>query len=39
VLRAVSALHVLNAILIFWVAIQLVEGTRDWSAEAARPGP
>jgi len=28
VLRAVSGVHVLNAILIFWVAIQLVEQTR-----------
>jgi len=28
-LRAISALHVLNALLIFWVAIQLVERTRD----------
>ncbi|HKA08999.1 MAG TPA: hypothetical protein VKI99_00850 [Candidatus Dormibacteraeota bacterium] len=35
VLRAVSGLHVLNAILIFWVAIQLVEQTRTWSAGAA----
>jgi len=35
VLRAVSGVHVLNAILIFWVAIQLVEQTRTWSAGAA----
>jgi|SRR5215467_3753735 len=34
VLRAVSGLHVLNAILIFWVALQLVEQTRTWSAGA-----
>ncbi len=31
VLRAISGLHVLNAILIFWVALQLVERARDWS--------
>lgn len=36
VLRAVSGLHVLNAILIFWVALQLVEQTRTWSAAASR---
>jgi len=37
VLRAVSGLHVLNAILIFWVSIQLVEQTRTWLAGAS-PG-
>ena len=36
-LRAVSALHVLNAVLIFWVAIQLVEKTREWSEKPAPP--
>ncbi len=35
VLRAIAGLHVLNAFLIFWVALRLVERTRDWSAEAA----
>ena len=39
VLRAVASLHVLNAILIFWIALQLVERTRDWSAGAAPPAP
>jgi hypothetical protein len=39
VLRAVSGLHVLNAILIFWIALQLVEQTRAWSAGAAPAGP
>jgi hypothetical protein len=34
-LRAISGLHVLNAILIFWVALRLVERTRLWSAAAA----
>jgi len=32
VLRAISALHVLNALLIFWVAFQLVERTRLYMA-------
>lgn len=35
VLRAVSGLQVLNAILIFCVALQLVERTRDWPIGAA----
>jgi hypothetical protein len=35
-LRAISGLHVLNAILIFWVALRLVEGTHRWSGAAAR---
>jgi Family of unknown function (DUF6220) len=30
-LRAISSLHVLNAILIFWVALTLLERTRAWS--------
>lgn len=33
VLRAISSLHVLNAIFIFWVALQLLERTRDWSPQ------
>ena len=33
VLRAVSGLHVLNAILIFLVALQLVERARAWSIQ------
>ncbi|HKA12678.1 MAG TPA: DUF6220 domain-containing protein [Candidatus Dormibacteraeota bacterium] len=37
VLRAVSGLHVLNAVLIFWVSIQLVEQTRTWLVGAS-PG-
>jgi len=39
VLRAVSGLHVLNAVLIFWVALQLVEQTRAWSAGASTTAP
>jgi Family of unknown function (DUF6220) len=35
VLRAVSGLHVLNAILIFWVALQVVERARTWSPAAS----
>jgi hypothetical protein len=35
VLREVSGLDVLNAILIFWVALQMVEQTRTWSAGAS----
>ena len=35
VLRAISGLHVLNAIFMFWVALRLVERTRDWSVAAA----
>ena len=31
-LRAISALHVLNAIFIVWVALQLVERAHSWSA-------
>jgi hypothetical protein len=43
VVRAISSLHVLNAILILWVALQLLERTRAWShgkqdAGAAIPG-
>ncbi len=34
-LRAVSRLHVLNAIFIFWVALRLVERARDWVVAAA----
>jgi hypothetical protein len=34
-MRAVSGLHVLNAILIFWVALRLAEGAHDWSAVRA----
>jgi hypothetical protein len=30
-LRAISGLHVLNALFIFWVALQLVARTRGWS--------
>jgi hypothetical protein len=30
-LRAISSLHVLNAIFIFWVALTLLERTRAWS--------
>jgi hypothetical protein len=32
VLRAISALHVVNALFIFWVAFQLVERTRLYMA-------
>lgn len=32
VLRAISALHVVNALFIFWVAFQLVERTRMYMA-------
>ena len=31
VLRAISGLHVLNALLVLWVALQLVERTRAWA--------
>ena len=34
-LRAISALHVLNALFIFWVALQLVDRTRTWAARPA----
>ncbi len=34
-LRAISGLHVLNAIFIFWVALRLVERARDWVVAAA----
>jgi Family of unknown function (DUF6220) len=33
-LRAISGLHALNAIFIFWVALQLVARTRGWSVRA-----
>jgi hypothetical protein len=35
ILRGISALHVVNAILIFWVAFQLVERTRLYMASPA----
>jgi hypothetical protein len=35
VLRAISGMHVLNAFLIFWVALLLVERARAWSEETA----
>jgi hypothetical protein len=40
-LRAISGLHVLNAIFIFWVTLQLVERARTWSADVPsnRPPP
>lgn len=40
-LRAISGLHVLNAIFIFWVTLRLVERARSWSANvsANRSGP
>ena len=28
--RAISDLHVLNALFLFWVMLQLVERTREW---------
>jgi hypothetical protein len=28
--RAISGLHVLNALFLFWVTLQLVERTREW---------
>lgn len=34
-LRLVSGLHVLNALFIFWVALQLVDRTRLWAARPA----
>jgi hypothetical protein len=34
-LRAISSLHVLNAIFIFWVALMLLEKTRTWSQRGA----
>lgn len=37
VLRAISGLHVLNAILIFWVSLQLVERARTWSHREVAP--
>ena len=33
-LRAISGLHALNALFIFWVALQLVARTRGWSVRA-----
>ncbi len=33
-LRAISGLHVLNEIFIFWIALRLVEQTRHWSVAA-----
>lgn len=34
VVRAISALHVVNALFIFWVAVQLVDRTRTLEAPA-----
>lgn len=34
-LRAVSGLHAVNALVIFWVAIDVLERTRRWSAAAS----
>jgi Family of unknown function (DUF6220) len=42
IVRAISSLHVLNAVLILWVALQLLERARAWSRgseEAATPAP
>lgn len=43
IVRAISSLHVLNAVLILWVALQLLERARAWSrgseeAAAGAPG-
>jgi hypothetical protein len=35
--RAMSGPHVLNAIFIFWIALQLVAQTRDWSFKRTQP--
>jgi hypothetical protein len=37
VLRAISALHVINAFFIFWVAIELVDRTRLYMATTDVP--
>jgi Family of unknown function (DUF6220) len=37
VLRAVSGLHVLNALLILWVALQLLDGSRRLGRPGAEP--
>jgi len=34
-LRAFSALHVVNAIFIFWVTLQVLDNTRTWAARPA----
>jgi hypothetical protein len=34
-LRAISGLHVLNAIFILWVALQVMERARTWAAQVA----
>ena len=39
VLRAISGLHALNALVIFWVALQLLGRTRDWSMRTSQPVP
>ncbi|GAC1482482.1 MAG: hypothetical protein PVSMB9_08230 [Candidatus Dormibacteria bacterium] len=39
VLRAISALHVVNAFVIFWVAFELVERTRRYMASPDAPAP
>jgi len=35
VLRYVSGLHVVNALFIFWVTLQLLDRTRAWAAKPA----
>ena len=37
-LRAISGLHVLNAIFIFWVALQLVERAQSWATQTGFDG-
>jgi hypothetical protein len=39
VLRAISGLHVLNALVILWIALQLLGRTRDWSTRATHAVP
>ena len=34
-LRYISGLHVVNALFIFWVTLQLLDGTRVWAAKPA----
>jgi len=34
-LRYISALHVVNALFIFWVTLQLLDRTRAWAAKPA----
>jgi hypothetical protein len=36
VLRAISGLHVLNALLILWIALQLLGRTRDWATRVSQ---